>query len=80
MFCNIPKCFLFIIICFIFSSLKLFSKINKKILKNRNHEYRVEAQLSKMGYAKEAKQLIEKYWNQVEYLKTAREKALYMIA
>ena len=49
--------------------------MNTETMKNR-----VEAQLIKMGYEKEAKQLIEKYWNQVEYLKTAREKALYMIA
>jgi len=41
---------------------------------------RVANQLAKMGYAKEAEQLIKKYWNQVEHLTTARAKAEYMIA
>lgn len=41
---------------------------------------RVAKQLAKMGYEKEANELIEKYWNQVDYLTTARAKAEYMIA
>ena len=41
---------------------------------------RVEKQLSDMGYSKEAKSLIEKYWNQVDYLSLARSKAEYMVA
>ena len=41
---------------------------------------RVEKELIKMGYAAEAKNLINIYWNQVGYLKTARSKAEYMIA
>lgn len=42
---------------------------------------RTEKELIKMGIeANEAKTMIEKFWNQVEYLKTARGKALYMIA
>jgi len=41
---------------------------------------RVEKQLSNMGYEKEAKKLIEKYWDQVKYISSARNKALYMIA
>jgi hypothetical protein len=42
---------------------------------------RTENELTKMGYSLEqAKTLIAKFWNQVEYLKTAREKALYMTA
>jgi len=39
---------------------------------------RVKQQLEKMGYSKEADLLIAKYWQQVNYLNTAREKALYM--
>ena len=40
-----------------------------------------EKELTKMGYSiNEAKNLIEKFWNQVSYLKTAREKALYITA
>ncbi len=42
---------------------------------------RTEKELSKMGYSTdESKKLIEKFWNQVSYLKTAREKALYITA
>lgn len=41
---------------------------------------RVEKQLSDMGYAEEAKGLIKRYWDEVNYLSTARRKALYMIA
>jgi hypothetical protein len=42
---------------------------------------RTEKELTKMGFStNEVKILIEKFWNQVEYLKTAREKALYMTA
>jgi len=44
-----------------------------------NMKLRTEKQLNKMGYSvNEAQNLINKYWNQVDYLKTAREKALYM--
>ena len=44
-----------------------------------NMKLRTEKQLTKMGYSiNEAQKLINKYWNQVDYLKTAREKALYM--
>jgi len=41
---------------------------------------RVKIQLNKMGYAKEADTLIAKHWGNVDYLKTARAKAEYMIA
>jgi hypothetical protein len=42
---------------------------------------RTEKELTKMGCsADEAKSLIAKYWSQAEYLKTSREKALYMIS
>jgi len=42
---------------------------------------RTEKELIKMGYSiNGAKNLIEKFWNQVSYLKTAREKALYITA
>ena len=42
---------------------------------------RTEAQLIKMGCSSDqAKDLITKLWEQVSYLKTAREKANYMIA
>ena len=42
---------------------------------------RTEKELSKMGYSiNEIKTLIDKYWDQVAYLSTAREKALYMVA
>lgn len=42
---------------------------------------RTEKELTKMGYSvEEAKTLVNKFWNQVSYLKTAREKALYITA
>jgi hypothetical protein len=41
---------------------------------------RVKAELSKMGYAKEADVLIAKYWNQVSCYSSARKKAEYMIS
>ena len=42
---------------------------------------RTEKELTKMGYSiNEAKNLIEKFWDQVSYLKTARSKALYITA
>jgi hypothetical protein len=42
---------------------------------------RTEKELIKMGFSiNEAQNLINKYWNQVDYLKTAREKALYITA
>jgi len=42
---------------------------------------RTEKELTKMGYSiNDAKSLIDKYWNQVSYLKTARAKALYITA
>ena len=41
---------------------------------------RTEKELIKMGIAaNEAKAMIEKFWNEAGYLKTARGKALYMI-
>ena len=40
---------------------------------------RVIKELTNMGYGKEANSLIEKYWNQVEYLSKARDKAIYMV-
>jgi hypothetical protein len=40
---------------------------------------RTEKEITKMGYSN-AKILVEKFWNQVSYLKTAREKALYITA
>jgi len=53
---------------------------NKYIMTTSTMKTRVANQLAKMGYAKEAEQLIKKYWNQVEHLTTARAKAEYMIA
>ena len=42
---------------------------------------RTEKELTKMGLSfGEAKTLVNKFWNQVSYLKTAREKALYITA
>ncbi len=41
---------------------------------------RVKVQLTNMGYSKEADALIARYWDEVKYLKSARSKALYMIA
>lgn len=42
---------------------------------------RTEQVLIRMGYSSvEAKDLIQEYWSQVEYLKTARAKALYITA
>ena len=42
---------------------------------------RTEKELTKIGYSiEEAKNLINKYWGQISYLKTAREKALYITA
>jgi hypothetical protein len=50
-------------------------------MSNETMKIRTEKELTNMGVsANEAKNLIEKYWNQVAYLKKAREKALYMIA
>jgi hypothetical protein len=46
-----------------------------------NMKIRTENQLLKMGYSiNEAKDLINKFWDQAGYLKTAREKARYMNA
>ena len=42
---------------------------------------KTQNEIVKMGYSElEATTLVEKYWNQVEYLKTARQKALYITA
>jgi hypothetical protein len=42
---------------------------------------RTEKELTKMGCSvNEAKLLIEKFWNQVNYINTAKGKALYMTA
>lgn len=49
--------------------------MNCEIMKTRT-----EKQLANMGCGNEAKMLIEKYWDEVSYLKAAREKALYIIA
>jgi len=50
-------------------------------MSNETMKIRTEKQLTKMGYSvEEAKNLVEKFWNQVSYLKTAREKALYITA
>jgi hypothetical protein len=50
-------------------------------MSNEIIKIRTEKELTKMGYSiNEAKKLIEKFWNQVSYLKTAREKALYITA
>lgn len=56
-------------------------KQNEKDMSNETMKIRTEKQLTKMGYSvEEAKNLVEKFWNQVSYLKTAREKALYITA
>ena len=48
---------------------------------NEIMKIRTEKELTKMGYSiNDAKSLVEKYWNQVSYLKTARAKALYITA
>jgi hypothetical protein len=53
----------------------------KNKMKTETMKLRTEKELTKMGFStNEVKSLIEKFWNQVEYLKTAREKALYMTA
>jgi len=50
-------------------------------MSNEIMKIRTEKELAKMGYSiNDAKTLIEKFWNQVSYLKTAREKALYITA
>jgi len=50
-------------------------------MSNEIMKIRTEKELIKMGNSTmEARTLISKYWNQVEYLKTARQKALYMVA
>jgi hypothetical protein len=50
-------------------------------MSNEVMKIRTEKELTKMGYSiSDAKSLIEKFWNQVSYLKTAREKALYITA
>lgn len=50
-------------------------------MSNETMKLRTEKELTKMGFSvNEAKTLIEKFWNQASYLKTAREKALYMTA
>jgi len=50
-------------------------------MKTETMKNRTEKELTKMGYSiNESKNLIEKFWNQVSYLKTAREKALYITA
>ena len=48
---------------------------------NETMKIRTEKELTKMGVSvNDAKNLINKFWNQVSYLKTAREKALYIIS
>ena len=56
-------------------------QIKHKKMSNEIMKIRTEKELTKMGYSiNDAKTLIEKFWNQVSYLKTAREKALYITA
>ena len=58
-----------------------FIKFKQHDMTTATMQTRTENELTKMGYSVEqAKTLIAKFWNQVEYLKTAREKALYMTA
>ncbi len=58
-----------------------FIKFKQHDMTTTTMQTRTENELTKMGYSVEqAKTLIAKFWNQVEYLKTAREKALYMTA
>jgi hypothetical protein len=48
---------------------------------NETMKIRTQKELTKMGYSiNVANNLIKKFWNQVSYLKTAREKALYITA
>jgi hypothetical protein len=50
-------------------------------MKTETMKLRTEKELTKMGCSvNEAKLLIEKFWNQVAYLSTARNKALFMTA
>lgn len=50
-------------------------------MKNETMKIRTEKELIKMGYSiNDSKNLIEKFWSQVSYLKTARDKALYITA
>ena len=53
----------------------------KNKMKTETMKLRTEKELTKMGCSvNEAKLLIEKFWNQVAYLSTARNKALFMTA
>jgi hypothetical protein len=50
-------------------------------MSNEIMKVRTEKELTKMGYSiSEINILIDKYWNEVSYLSTARQKALYMVA
>lgn len=50
-------------------------QLKNKKMSNEIMKIRTEKELTKMGYSiNDAKNLIEKFWNQVSYLKTAREK------
>ena len=49
-------------------------------MKTETMKERVKKELAKMGYTKEADFLIEKFFNQTSYIKTARDKALYMVS
>ena len=50
-------------------------------MSNEIMKIRTAKELTKMGYSiNDAKNLIDKFWDQVSYLKTAREKALYITA
>ena len=50
-------------------------------MKNETMKIRTELKLSEMGYTEnEIKILISKYWEQAMYLKTAKEKARFMVA
>jgi hypothetical protein len=54
---------------------------NKKDMTTETIKSRTEKELTKMGCSvTEAKSLIEKFWNQVDYINTARGKALFMTA
>ena len=57
------------------------NNLKPNIMTTQTMKSRIQKELTKMGYSNnEAQMLIEKFWNQTAYLKTAREKALYIIA
>lgn len=65
--------------CITFVSTK--TNKTKKDMTTETMKLRTEKELIKMGCSvNEAKSLIEKFWNQVDYINTAKGKALYMTA